>query len=622
MVVRVRRAKSGLSQYLRDGKKAGSIYSREKKDLITPIIGSLDDFERAENYCVQNKNWAENYMHITFGFSDNDWAKIKSLPTKEEQNALMQELVQDFIAHHFSEYDINNEIISYAELHRVKMAYDEHGNKRYPHIHLGVSFLNPLSDTKLRNLFATNSFYDEVMVRKSNFKFGFEQIKRKEFRIKNFDSQVGRDRKEWIELLDDLNDRNELVYFLENQMNFKEGIDYRVVDTKNNNYVKLINKSYKTDKSGKKIIQDINLQGRGFERFVDVNSTEKNHKKLEDMTQEELEEILNDVYAKRVEEIGKRRSKKATEDLKRIYENDEQLKKDFEKKYSKKSEYNSFKSLSVQQKIFFKHYGVNIEDSLRGYYVKTDDTGADNTTFINRSKGVKVEDKGDEIVSYSNVNSVQEEAKLMIDIALAKGWNLLEIEVNGTPEFIKEAKKQILQKVEEQNQSQVQKQEKKELKKVEKPTRPVSQLDNYILENESKIFEFEKINDIQFLKENLPAQIVLDFSFRKYNINPDEFEVADENKIKNKTNRQKPRSIVDFLTKEIGISIKEATVICNDLMAKQPKKVVDVIKGEEKLEELVQQHQELQNKDSKNKQIEINQEEEEVKHHSNKNKYR
>ena len=58
-------------------------------------------------------------------------------------------------------------------------------------------------------------------------------------------------------------------------------------------------------------------------------------------------------------------------------------------------------------------------------------------------------------------------------------------------------------------------------------------------------------------------------------------------------------------------------------MAKHPKKVVDVVKGEEKLEELVQQHQELQNKDSKNKQIEINQEKEEVNHHSkNRNKKR
>ena len=247
MIVRVRRAKSGLSKYLRDGKKENSIYSRDDKDIVIPILGSLDDFERAENYCVQNKNWADNYMHITFGFSDNDWAKIESLPSKEEQNALMQELVKDYIKHHFSGYDSQNEIISYAELHYPKLKYDEHGYKRYPHIHLAVSFLNLLSDTKLRNMFAINSFYDDVMVRKSNYKFGFEQTKRRKLRIKNFDSQVGRDRREWIELLDELNDRQELIHFLENQMSFKEGIDYRVVNTKNNNYIKLTNKSFKNE---------------------------------------------------------------------------------------------------------------------------------------------------------------------------------------------------------------------------------------------------------------------------------------------------------------------------------------------------------------------------------------
>lgn len=598
MVVRVRRGKFGLGKYLRDGEKANSIYSRDEKDIVTPIYGNLDEFEKAENYCVQNKNWSENYMHITFGFSDNDWQKIESLPTKEQQNALMQDLVQDYIKHHFSGYDIQNEIISYSELHFPKLKYDEHGNRRYPHIHLGVSFLNPLRDTKLRNLFAINSFYDELMVRKSNFKFGFEQTKRREFRIKNFDSQLGRDRREWIELLDELNDRKELIYFLENQMNFKEGIDYRIVDTKNNNYVKLINKSFKTDKSGKKIIQDINLQGCGFERFVDATSSEKNHKKLEDMTQQELEKILNEVYEKRIEEIAKRRSKKATKDLIKIYDEDEKLKKDFEKKYSKKADYNSIKSLTFQQKIFYKHYGVNIQDSLEGYYIKVDDTGlTDKTTFINKSKGIEIEDCGDEILSFSDFNSLQEEVSLMLDIAVAKGWNLLDLQIDGDDEFITEAKKQILQKIEEQNQDQ-------KLEKVEiKLVRPVSQLDNYILENESKIFESEKANDLKFLRENLKAQIVLDFAKQKYNINLDEFEIVDGNKINNKTNRQKPKSVIDFFTKEIGISIKEATEICNDLMNKQAR-VIDGVEDSKKLEEFVNQYEEidynLKNKRRKN----------------------
>ncbi|WP_323594052.1 hypothetical protein [Aliarcobacter butzleri] len=153
MIVRVRRAKSGLSKYLRDGKKENSIYSRDDKDIVTPIYGNLNDFERAENYCVENKNWADNYMHITFGFSDNDWAKIESLPSKEEQNALIENLVKDFIAHHFSGYNIDNEIISHAELHYPKLKYDEYGYKRYPHIHLAVSFLNPLSDRDFTSMF-------------------------------------------------------------------------------------------------------------------------------------------------------------------------------------------------------------------------------------------------------------------------------------------------------------------------------------------------------------------------------------------------------------------------------------------------------------------------------------
>ena len=523
----------------------------------------------------------------------------------------MQELVQDYIKHHFSGYDIENEIISYAELHFPKIKYDEHKNKRYPHIHLGVSFLNLLSDTKLRNLFANNSFYDEVMVRKSNFKFDFEQTKKREFRVPNFVSQVGRDRREWIEIFENLNDRDELLYFLENQINFKEGIDYKIVNTKNNNYVKLIGKSFKTDKSGKKTVQDINLQGKGFERFVDVNLDVKNYKKLEDMTQEELEEILNDVYAKRVEEIFKRRSKKSKELLENIYEDDKELKKDFEKKYSKNSNCNSLKSLIFQEKIFYKHYGKRIKkDSLQGYYIKVDNE-KNSTTFINQSVGINIEDRGDEIISLSKTDSIENEVRLMLDIAIAKGWNLLEIEIDGRDEFKKEAKKQILQKVEEQNQ--VQKEEKKEMKKVEKSTRPVSLLDNYILDNKLKIFESEKVHDIQFLKENLSAQIVLNFAKQKYNINLDEFEVIDGNKINNKTNRQKPKSIIDFFTKEIGISLREATEICNDLIAKQPK-FMDEVEDSEKLEELVQQHQEI-HKDSK---VESTNKQEEVTYHSKK----
>lgn len=138
-------------------------------------------------------------------------------------------------------------------------------------------------------------------------------------------------------------------------------------------------------------------------------------------------------------------------------------------------------------------------------------------------------------------------------------------------------------------------------------------MDNYIIANSSKIFESEKIHDIQFLKDNLPAQIVLEYSSKKYNINLDEFEVVDGNKINNKNNHQKPKSVIDFFTKEIGISIKEATEICNNLMTKQPKKVVDKIEDEEKSQELIypyidknlEQNKEILNEKNKRKREKI-----------------
>ena len=204
----------------------------------------------------------------------------------------------------------------------------------------------------------------------------------------------------------------------------------------------------------------------------------------------------------------------------------------------------------------------------------------------------------------------------MLDIAIAKGWNLLEIEVDGPDDFIKEVKKQIVEKIEEQN-----KKEGINLNNSEEIYRPTSLLDNYIFDNKSKIFEAEKINDINFLKESLNAKLVLEFAKQKYNINLDDFEVVDGNKINNKTNRQKPKSIIDFFTKEIGIPVGEATQICKDLISKQLIKNDRELKHEERIEELTQQYEDISNKDIVDEQIEMNQNRED-NHHARKRKNR
>lgn len=584
MICRVRRGVSGLSEYLLNGKKQNSKYLRLEKDVVRPLIGDFTLFQETEKYLVKEKNWKENYMHITIGFSDSDWAKIELLETQEDKDSLLRAILNDYINHHFSSYK-DEELIYYGELHYAKLKFDEDGKKRFNHCHLGISFLNPISDTKLRNLFAVNSFYDDVMARKTNFKYGFEQTKRKEIRVKNFDSQIGRDRKSWIELLDELNDRKELIYFLENQMKFVEGLDYRVVNTTKNNYVKLINKSFKNEKNVTRKLQDLNLQGRGFERFVDVNSSEKNHKKLEDMNQVELEYILSKCYEKRKFDISKRKSAMTSQTLQKIHEQDEQLKKSFEKKYSqkdKKVEVSSLKNLSFQQQIFYKQYQSIIEDKLQGYYVKVDDL-KNITTFENRAKNIKITDLGDEIESDSINSNNHEKVKLMLDIAAAKGWDILNLEITGSDEFRIEVKKQILERIEESS--------KKDEFEI---TRPISYIDNLILDNQSKIIENEKVNDIEFIKKHLPVKVVLEFAKRKYNINLNEFEVLDNNKINNKTNRQKPKSVIDFFTKEIGISLKEAIEISNELL-----KDIEIIDSDTHTKNI------LENSNESNKEVEV-----------------
>ena len=63
MIVRVRRNKTGgLSKYLRDGVKKDSNYSRNEKDIVTPIWGNLDEFEKIEDY-ILNENSAFNTIY-------------------------------------------------------------------------------------------------------------------------------------------------------------------------------------------------------------------------------------------------------------------------------------------------------------------------------------------------------------------------------------------------------------------------------------------------------------------------------------------------------------------------------------------------------------------------------
>ncbi len=98
---------------------------------------------------------------------------------------------------------------------------------------------------------------------------------------------------------------------------------------------------------------------------------------------------------------------------------------------------------SFQHLLFFKQYKALITTDLSSYFVKSQ---GEKTVFTSQKKSVEVIDTGDRLLA-KNTN-IQEQVKLMLDIAKAKKWNLEKLQINGSDEFKNEAKKQIAERLE------------------------------------------------------------------------------------------------------------------------------------------------------------------------------
>lgn len=93
---------------------------------------------------------------------------------------------------------------------------------------------------------------------------------------------------------------------------------------------------------------------------------------------------------------------------------------------------------SFQQKVFFDKYKTNLNIDLKGFYI---DSKNDETTFINKSKNIKIIDKGDSVGTEGVASS--EKIKMMLDICEAKKWDLKSLNINGSDDFKSEVKRQI-----------------------------------------------------------------------------------------------------------------------------------------------------------------------------------
>ena len=546
MIARVTRAKEGFADYLITGARKDSIYKRDQKDRTITLYGNLQTFKQTEKYLNKYKNYKDSYIHATISFSQKDMDLLDKIEDEEKRDELFKELVLIYIKHHTSGYNLENEVIAYSEAHLPKIQINEKNRQRMSHIHIAIAKYNPLDDTQLRTTFFNNSFLDDVLQSYVCKKYGFE-IPRKDEDEKNdtdekiqdenkledkIRSKIAITRANWIELLKDIKTPDELLYFLENDLKLKENIDYKIAGSNSYKYIKISNLQVRNKKSN-----SLNLNGIDFQRFIlkdDKNRTFPRHK-----SKKELEDILSSYYQTRIESIYKRKSKKTKELFKDIYISENQ-------KTSQKL--NSFTYQSYQQKLFVSHYDYLIKDKLQGYYIKKEN---DEVIIKNFSKNIQIIDKGKQIIANSNSNNLQEQVRIMIEVALAKNWELQNIEPTGSDEFIFESNKQIAKLLEQKNKDDL------EIIRAKSP----SQQQKIKLQDE----ELNETVNLQELKEKLDAKLILGYATKNFKLDANNFNVTSDNKIDNLSNSQKPKNVIDFLQRELNLTTREAIDICQKI---------------------------------------------------------
>jgi len=557
MISRVTTRKSGLAQYLEDGKRAYSNLLRNEKDNVIPLYGSLSNLKRAEDYCNKHKNWSANYEHITISFSDEDIAILDAMSEEDYQETL-RDITLQMVKHRTSGYDIDNEVIAYGECHEPKVKEEVNGRtgvvqKRKTHIHIGISYLNPLSDIKLQTTFYNNSYISDTIDKYIAKKHGLTYVKAKAPSDNDVDkpSQMTINRNILKEATKDFTTKEQLYNYLD-----ANGIEYDFTNKKSN--TKQSNVYVYNDKGGK-----IHLRGKDFPNIEIMHNNTLNDKtkvsyikELKTKSLQELGDILETYYKiNRIPLIDKRRSKETKQILNDIYkQSDNNIIND---------KVNSFTSL--QAKIFYKHYKHLVTTNLKGYFVDT--KIEDKVKFTNKAKGVEVTDLGDKITANKSDKNLEEKVKLMIDIAIAKGWSLSSLSITGGDAFKKEAYRQIADiiRAEQDKNKTLSLQQTAVIKGVQQP-KTVAQ---YLAREHKEKLQAEAL-PLAELKKELSAERVLAYAVEKYKLDATQYEVTADNKINNLGNRAKPKNVIDFLQREINLTSKEAIEECQALYENQP----------------------------------------------------
>jgi len=573
MISRVTMKSSGLCQYLISGKRVDSPLSREQKDSVIPLYGSLKLLQKAEEYCIKEKKWKYNYEHITISFSDEDIYHLESLSNFEE-NLALQDIAKMMIKHRTNGYDLENEVIAYSELHNPKIKEEISPingeiKKRRKHIHIGISYLNPISNKQLRTTFYNNSYIsdtiDRYIAKKHNLTVPLVIPKTKETKM--------------------MSNRQKLKKEVQNFTTEKELYSYLHINKIEYGFTNINSKNpsnlYVLNEKGRKI----HLRGKDFLNIeaiinpnIQINQT-SNMSKLKEKSLDELEEILNKYYRDyRTPMIEKRRSFEDTRNLYFLTE------KETEEEIKYQNTGNQIVApKSAQNKIFLSYYKAQTEINLKGFFIDTNNKN--NIKIINKNKKIHIRDTGTQILSTSNGANIEEEVKIMLDIARAKGWEFHSLRVRGSEKFKKETYRQIALEIEVKKKKILRPNLSTLLnvsyqQTLKRPMTPLHQKSKKI--KEEKEADKKKTSLVE-LKEKIDPYLVLNYAKSKFYLDLENYKIEGQ-KINNIKNRQKVKNAIDFFQKECNLSTKEAIEICEKiyLTQKEDKEVISKVKNTKK----------------------------------------
>ncbi len=522
MIARVTSGKQGFVNYMITGQNKHSQYTRDEKDDRLVIHGDLELFQDMETFLTKEKNYKDNYLHITLSFSKDDEELLNAQPYDQQQE-IYNDLVNKYIEFYTSGYDSNN-IVCYAELHRPTIKHEFNAKldkqvERFSHIHLAISLYDCVNDVKLSTPFTRTTHFQEILQNICNDKYGFTRPQNVNRTEKNFKHSAKDVRAGFVEKLSKI----EFQSYEDLIEQFKKfNFEFKEVKTKNNHYLKVF---YRNEKGNK---HSINLRGKGFENFQKILNTHEYVKPCVPSGTQEAEQELKNFYELRKSFVMKRQKKTTPPEA------------------TQNDEVNTVRP--YQNILVYDNYNKDLDYDLTGFSFDKS-----KNTFTHKEKNVFVADKGNLLTC--NSKNYSDSIDLMIQLAITKNWDLHNLVITGSPEFINMFNLKLAQFLEVEDVQHAINEDIKDSEITLSKVYPVH----------TQIYDSNYKHLLTQFKNKLDVNYVLNYAISNNLIDCSKYKIID-NKINNQTNKKKPQNCLDFLQKECKLSYDDTFKILDDLL--------------------------------------------------------